>query len=181
MAQYLLPCACGQTVRVEAAQAGGRIDCVCGKELIVPTLRGLKALEPAPVDQTAARRAAGRQWSRLQGWMFSVGVMLAVLSLAVIGFTLYRYVIFQPYGEDPSEHVLQHFSSEIDTMSAFDVLDEFTKHREEGLGEAQKPPWTQVQDILAEQRTIMIGAGVIAGLGILAAVAALFMRPATSR
>jgi hypothetical protein len=110
--------------------------------------------------------------------MFSVGVMLAVISLAIIGFTFYRYVIFKPHSEDPSALINQSFSAQIDTMQATDVLDEFVKHREEGLGQAEKPPWVQVQGVLAEQRTIMIGAGVVAALGILAAIAALFVKPA---
>ena len=110
--------------------------------------------------------------------MFSVGVLLAVISLSIIGVTLYRYTIYQPYSKDPSAIINESFSAQIDTMQATDVLDEFVKHREAGLGEAQKPPWVEVQDVLAEQRTIMIGAGVVAGLGILAAIAALIMRPA---
>jgi hypothetical protein len=178
MAQYLLPCTCGQMVRVESAQAGGRAVCSCGKELAVPTLRGLKALEPAPLDQAAARRAAGRQWSRLQGWMFSVGVMLAVVSLGIIGFTLYRYVIFKPYSEDPSAQINETFSAQIDTMQPTDVLAEFTTHRDTGLGDPELPPWVQVQNVLAEQRTIMIAAGVATFIGLVTAAAALVMKPA---
>ena len=51
--QFLLPCSCGQKVRVGNAQAGAGVRCVCGKSLTVPTLRGLRELESAPPDENA--------------------------------------------------------------------------------------------------------------------------------
>jgi hypothetical protein len=80
-AQYLLPCSCGQKVRVEPAQAGGQVACACGANLNVPTLRGLKQLEIAPPDEAAVRRSAGRQWGPVRGAMFSIGLLVVVISL----------------------------------------------------------------------------------------------------
>lgn len=52
-AKYLLPCPCGGQTVVEPRQAGQTITCSCGASLPVPTLLGMTALEPAPVEPVA--------------------------------------------------------------------------------------------------------------------------------
>jgi hypothetical protein len=178
MAQYLLPCSCGQKVRVETAQAGGQVACGCGQALAVPTLRGLRALEEAAPDKAAIERAAGRQWSPLQGAMFSIGLLVAVVSLGVVGYTLWNYVQATPYTRDPSQEIIAYEGGQIDQLPAADSLDVFYEMRDQGLGEVGTPPWIQWQQVVAEQRTLMIGAGIAAAIGLLAAISAFFIKPA---
>lgn len=75
--KYLLPCVCGRTLRVSTTQAGESLSCACGARLIVPSLRELPQLEPAP---TRTRRTRGkRAWSRRQGWIL-LGALIATAS-----------------------------------------------------------------------------------------------------
>jgi hypothetical protein len=180
MAQYFLPCSCGERVRVEAAQAGGRVACACGKELVVPTLRGLKALEPAPLDQVAARRAAGRQWSRLQGGMFSLGLLVTVIALGIVGFTLWQYLMIQasPFAVDRTTEFLQFDSRAVDSLGPLETWEEFTHLRDAGLGETVDPPWVQVQRLMGEKKSLIIGAAIAAAVGLAATIGSLFMKPA---
>ena len=46
--RYLLPCTCGETTAVEPGQAGQTVVCVCGENLIVPSMLQVKALPEAP-------------------------------------------------------------------------------------------------------------------------------------
>ncbi len=59
--KYLLPCSCGEKTAVETSQAGQDIPCRCGKTLRVPTMQGIRRLEPHfdPVDESKARPAGG--------------------------------------------------------------------------------------------------------------------------
>ncbi len=178
MAQYLLTCSCGEKVRVEPAQAGGRVSCGCGQSIAVPTLRGLRALEEAPPDKAALQRAAGRQWSPLQGAMFSIGLLVAVVSLGVVAYTSWVYMQAAPYTRDLTPEINQFEGQQIDQLSLNDSLSMFYEMREQGLGEVGMPPWVHFQHVVAEQQTLMISAGIAAAIGLLAAVGSLFMGPA---
>lgn len=58
--RYLLPCSCGQAIRVEASQAGQEIRCPCGAVLEVPPIRSLAQLERADKEPPAGRPSAVR-------------------------------------------------------------------------------------------------------------------------
>ena len=81
MAQYLLSCDCGNSLKVGAGQAGGQIVCSCGRELEVPTLRKLRHLPPAAAEPAAT----GAGWNAGKGVaavVLIVAGLLAVLTLA---------------------------------------------------------------------------------------------------
>src|SRR5688572_16997649 len=86
--QYLLPCSCGQTVRVGRAQAGQGVACACGKQLTVPTLRGLRELEPAAPEGSAPGQAA---WGPVRGAVFSSGLVIALLAFLFSAYQLWSY------------------------------------------------------------------------------------------
>jgi len=87
--KYLLPCSCGEKIPVDTSQAGGRVQCGCGEELSVPSMRGLRSLETAEVSEPrAAAEAARPAWGPRQGLMLA-GVLLVVLAIIPAGL-LYR-------------------------------------------------------------------------------------------
>lgn len=75
---YLLPCSCGQKVRVEVGQAGGSVPCSCGARLDVPAMRQIRDLEEAPNDdrQTDVR---AESWSPRKGAIL-LGLVIAAVS-----------------------------------------------------------------------------------------------------
>lgn len=85
---YLVPCSCGETLRVRASQAGGQLTCQCGAMVSVPTIRGLKQLKMV-ADEAAlpVARPVG-----LQGPLFATGVILLFVGCLVLAGT----VIFPP-------------------------------------------------------------------------------------
>ncbi len=94
MPEYLLPCTCGQSVRVSNKDAGQGVRCACGKMLDVPTLRGLATLERAD----AALAARPRAWGPRQQAVFA----LVLLTLAAAGMAGYL-AIGLPVAPEPPE------------------------------------------------------------------------------
>ncbi len=75
---YLLPCSCGQKVRVEVGQAGGSARCTCGAQLDVPAMRQIRDLEEAPSDDRRPDAPAD-SWSPRKGAIL-LGLVIAAVS-----------------------------------------------------------------------------------------------------
>src|SRR5262245_59907392 len=80
MPRYLVPCACGNAVPADVAQAGGQVVCSCGATVDVPALRGLREL---PVETATAADRAPRVWQASYGAIASLLIVAA--SAALIG------------------------------------------------------------------------------------------------
>lgn len=83
--KYLLPCECGNQVAVDATQAGLTVHCTCGKELQVPTMRGLSRCERATEE---VEQPSG-DWSTGKG-LILLGTI--VLLLGIVG-TVYAWQV----------------------------------------------------------------------------------------
>jgi hypothetical protein len=78
--KYLLDCpVCGSKLAVETGQAGQQLQCTCGREIEVPSVRHLRELEP--VDDKGPVQAT---WSVRQGLGF-LGIAIVVVSAVVAG------------------------------------------------------------------------------------------------
>jgi hypothetical protein len=176
MPDYLLPCSCGQKVRVANAQAGGQVTCVCGKSLAVPTLRGLRELEFAPAVKDPGRRAG---WSRQQGAAFAVGLLIAAVGLYVATYYSWRYAQLTVQGShllvDRTDDVVKATDEAISSLSPVSMLEAWNKEKEEGLGEQSTPIWVTAKATI-DLYLSRIKAGAIAALcGILVAAGSLFV------
>jgi len=81
MSQYLLSCQCGKTIAVRNQQAGESVRCICGQELIVPTLRSLRNL---PQVEQGRDKPVAPGWTPLRGWLFAIGVPIILLAVGTI-------------------------------------------------------------------------------------------------
>lgn len=176
---YLLPCSCGQNVIVEPRQAGGQVRCTCGKELSVPTLRGLKQLKPATTgDSSASRGPAKRAWNPVRGAVFTSGLVLAFLSLLVVGVSLFQYTQVSGFTKDPSAEIREMEDARIDEFSLDEAIGAFKLLRDQGLGEEPPPYWVMAQEAVAAQWRWIAWASAAAVLGVLMSLGAVFV-PAT--
>jgi hypothetical protein len=80
MTTYLLDCQCGNRLPVEIGQAGGRIACSCGKQLDVPTLRNLRQLPTAIVDEKPTSIA----WNKRKGAIAACLIVAVVLAAVAV-------------------------------------------------------------------------------------------------
>lgn len=175
--QYLIPCSCGQKVRVDAAQAGGHTSCACGQRLSVPTLRGLKQLEVAPA--LAAAPASG--WSSTQGAVFSTGLTVALIAAVVAAVILVQYLRVSPFTTDQSTRINALEAHQIDHLSAADAVQVFRDWQAEGLGVPHTPGWIEARQVADAMRLQMLIAGGVAGVGILAAIGAALLGPSRGK
>jgi hypothetical protein len=171
---YLLPCSCGQKVRVANSQAGGQVTCVCGKSLGVPTLRGLKALQLAPEER---HDRSTPSWNRAQGAIFASGLFLAAVGATLIAFYLLKFAQLRssPFAQDRSSEFTTAMTAQIDTLTPVQALEMWTTEvKGEGLGEAHPPIWVTARvQIAAYFWWIKLGVGAIAA-GLFVSVVALF-------
>lgn len=167
--QYLLPCSCGHKLTVSVAQAGGQVTCVCGKTASVPTLRGLRELETAPAT-TQTKKAA---WSRTHGAVFATGLCVAALGLVLLAMSALQYgqIVGFGYTKDRTELVLKTQEADIEKMVPTQLLAEWRKEVDEGLGEQEEPPWAKFKRMAASNvMWIKIGIGAVFGGVLLALV-----------
>ena len=80
--QYLLPCQCGRKIPVDTTKAGRTLKCECDAQLEVPTLGGLKKLEPAAQSKHAPSAAT---WGPRQRVLLA-GILICVTGLGIAGF-----------------------------------------------------------------------------------------------
>lgn len=81
--KFLLPCECGQSVVVERRQAGSIVNCVCGRPLEAPTIRGFEKLARADEEQEQLPPI----WGLRQGLVF-LGLFIALPAFA---FAIFLY------------------------------------------------------------------------------------------
>lgn len=166
MSKYLLPCECGQAIAVDASQAGQRIACECGKLLDVPTLRGVRELEPAPETAPNSRRAA--EWNSSRGMIFAGSLILFVIGAAV------SYLGYEGLRTAPNitrADETEAFDNTIDEMSLDEVYETWKGIREQGLGERGQNVYVNIRSFRAgRQRMLATGitfcvVGLLGGIG----------------
>jgi hypothetical protein len=161
--QYLLPCECGRAIPVSVAQAGRTISCDCGREHKVPTLAGLRRLEP--VQDGSDKPAA--PWNPVRGAAFVVGVLLSLAGLAVGGYSSYILRDIDVAAvEDFMEHVETHDVKAVEQMSPVEVLELWEHIKAQGPGHAGSGLNVQARQAHDLWLTRAIAGFVAAALGI---------------
>lgn len=94
--KVLYPCECGRKIPVEPSQAGRTIRCECGKEIELPSLRGIRELEPAPVEKPS--QSPRPEWG-LPDQLLLTGIILIGLGTLGCGFLWYSWPIVPPEWE----------------------------------------------------------------------------------
>ena len=170
--QYLLPCACGEKLRVAPAQAGGQVTCGCGQCLTVPTLRGLKALELAP-DKTPAPAAPG--WSTIHGLIFSISLVVAASGLVTCAYNLWLYSSVLGLTVDRTEEWIAMERAPIDKLTPVQALEFLKGNIQACIQNEASPEWVIAKRVAARYLFwVKVGGCLLAG-GLIPAIATLFI------
>lgn len=167
MSKYLLPCACGKVIVIDASQAGQQIACECGKLLEVPTLRGVRELEPAPETASPSREAT--DWNPSRGLVFAGSFVLFVIGAAV------SYVGFKDLRATPNitrEVETEAFDQLIDDMSLDEVYERWKLDREHGLGERGQNPYVNIRSFRAGRNRMLVAGIAFCVVGLLGTIGA---------
>jgi hypothetical protein len=146
--KYSLPCPCGKTVAIEVSQAGQRVNCACGQQLEVPTMREIRQLPPLHDEAKTSppRRLATGNWSVAQRLVFSFG-----LAVCVLGFGIALY--FQsarrslPTQEEKWDTQLDTHLEMLENMDLEDAWGSWLEVREGGIGQFAPPRYVQARII----------------------------------
>jgi hypothetical protein len=155
MPDYLLPCSCGEQSVVSTAQAGGTVRCTCGAELHVPTMRGLRELEPLERSTAAASRAGNWDDQHRVAFLLALGA-LTCLGVAIYLWTLLPTPLVQPTTEN--------FNVAIDSASTDEL---FMIHRE--LVNGRLGGSNPMDNLLKTRQMLLWGIGIVLALGVAAA------------
>ncbi|MHB8902868.1 MAG: hypothetical protein ACYC6Y_29260 [Thermoguttaceae bacterium] len=162
-AKYLLPCSCGEKIPVETTQAGENLLCSCGRTLTVPSMQGIRRLEPLP--EPSKERKPGPTYGGLALAIALVGLLI----LAVGGAMMYRTHLQQP------DFISMDYVS---PWQSWLMWEQDLRHGVQ-LPEYFESPYLQARQVY--WRYMIVGA-VIAGVGVvLIASAALMTMAARSR
>lgn len=172
--QFLLPCKCGEAIPITIAQAGRTLACTCGEELRVPTLAGIRQLNPAR-PATAGKNAQAAAWNPLRGGLFVVGVIAATIGLALGGYaSSWLRIISVAEAREYTEHMESHILENVDKMTPSELYDNWKQVRVmSGPGALAITPLTQVQAIYDYWLWMAIVGFTVAALGILTAAGSL--------
>lgn len=177
--KYLLPCEqCGRQHEVDTGRAGEKLRCSCGRELEIPSLRGLRALEraaaPAESTTTSTTAAASRGKVRPAELARRIICVLGLIALA-LGLTVAAYgalVRSQIRYPGPPEDTSQQAEAAIDSASPRQILELWSAYRDQGLGPYELPIHQLGEFTVQHYTRIAIGGLILAGLGLLVAIAA---------
>jgi hypothetical protein len=157
-AAYLLPCNCGNKIRVDAGQAGAKVLCSCGQQLTVPTFRVLRELEGAPAAPAAAAAREERPWSAGRGMLFSAGLLISVIAAVLICYHLFIYLQLRDGGEYIRLDHLEQMRHGVEHMTPLELLTDFQQMAKAGLTVDGVPPWSQVTAVRDNSFRWLMGA-----------------------
>lgn len=144
--KYLLPCSCGATLPIELGQAGQLLTCQCGTVINVPKMREIAKLKCVDVAESVRPRA---NWSRVQGVLFSGGILLTVASLLIAAYFGYGWsqipILSQPTETDTDAWVEKVLAK----MSPDELIGRWHELESGGLGQWYPPEHVVARELRA--------------------------------
>lgn len=171
MTKYLLPCDCGESIPIDATQAGQPVSCSCGRTMEIPTMRALRQLEPCAAAEQPKRKA---EWNASAGAVFAIGTLVTICGLAVGGFGYFNWWHNQL---PPLPQIyIDSYVLEVDEASADQVWDMWNQTLEMRLA-----PYESAPEVVARRTAefflpvVYVGLA-IAAVGIAVAMSALLFK-----
>ena len=171
--KYLLPCSCGEKIAVDASQAGEQVRCVCGANLDVPSLRGLRQLETAEAAEPLPARSQPNAWGLRQGLRLA-GTLLMVAGL------LPALLLYTQIPEEPVFDQQLNLELNLRRIDEMTVDQTWMVWKQDVLGPGLMEYPMQAREAYLAQRSFLLRwitfSLSIAAIGIVLAIAGLAMR-----
>jgi hypothetical protein len=168
---YQLPCSCGKSIPVTAAQAGRNVECACGAKITVPSLGALRQLLPAAAESTVAPPV---EWSPFRGVMFVGGVLIALLSCVSGGYAMYKASQIEIRDRGT---VIEKQMEELKHMPADEIFVLWRVIESVKLESTQGPRAIKKREAYQQWRTAAIASFSIAAAGLVSIVASMARGP----
>ena len=129
---YLLPCTCGEKLRIDASQAGLEVRCRCGKDVKAPTLRGFSQLERI---EEAATTTPLPEWGARHR-LALVGTLIAACGLAIAGWFWWTSPPYDPkISIDP--RLPKQIAAQVAAMPPEELIESWSKLAHEELDRSE--------------------------------------------
>ncbi len=120
-----ISCACGQTHIVDTPQAGSILQCHCGRQIQVPTLREIAQL-PAAEQTEGTEQISPRRWTHRQGILFAIGAAVVLLASGIAA----SLVAGRPPGQLPGKAAaVADLDSRLSTLNPTETLELWRFHQ----------------------------------------------------
>ncbi len=177
--KYLLPCSCGKSVAIEYSQAGGRVQCDCGRLLDVPTLRLIRQLTPVPTQPQPTPAAHGGGWPVAWRLLFAAGLLLGVGGVGIaVYYQLWRAQLITE--EVPWDNIEQ-VTRDIDNMSLEQTWELWQLVRTQEIGPYRPPGFIRGRLVSAEWKKNVYIALATAAVGACLTACAVVVGPRAAR
>jgi hypothetical protein len=170
--RFLLPCACGKKLVVDATQAGEQLRCECGTSVLVPTLRGLKDLEPVdePTEGPAGRRSVTTSSGRTLGSDLAFAACLFLLIVSVVALIPLTLVWLRLDTSFNMEADVSYGNEQIDLLPVDQSWEVWKEFRNTGLRVGDVPFYTRILQYATVFSRVILGLSIVAILSILGLV-----------
>lgn len=169
---YLVPCNCGEQLRVRVSQAGEQLTCNCGATVSVPTIRGLKQLTVV-ADEEHKPVAPVASW---QGPVFAIGVIaLFVGCLVLAGSALFPppEIAFDVTSVGYTDEELERAAIPVEKLGIEGLYEEFHTLRTKGRNEQGRYIQSQIDQALKNQNQRQLAGVGLTAVGALLTIIAL--------
>lgn len=170
-AKYLLECPCGAKHPVSTHQAGSELTCQCGQKLAVPRLRELQKL---PQEEAPAASSTSTRWSGGHSLALA-GVILMVGSLIGAYWAHRKLPSLEHYQEVMGQRSVEVIDEWLDTAPPAELFHVWQQvvipTSQTGFTDELRSDERQVESWEAQGRILRNGGLVLAGLGLLLAIA----------
>lgn len=157
---YLIPCTCGEKLRIDASQAGLDVRCTCGRDVKAPTLRGLSQLERVEVAPT---KAPPMEWGALHRLLLG-GSLIAVCGLAIAAWFWMKTPPYDPEMKVDPE-LMAEITTRIKALPAETIIEEWQKLATEGLDRSEPANLTYHHAYVVRMHGFMYTGMVLAVIG----------------
>lgn len=165
MVQYLLPCQCGRKTPVDSTKAGQSIECECGAQVEVPTLGGLRKLQPIAQE---SRPVPTVKWAGRQRVLL-VGILICIVGLGIAGY-------FATDRPEPPQHqrnikLIPRYVESLSLMQTIQLWSTLERGLPDGLGLEDQNYQKKRQAYLRRTAVALF----ISGVGLLVMIVSLFI------
>lgn len=177
---YLLPCSCGKSITIDIGQAGQSILCdACGKKVEVPTMRAIRELKSAqePAEEDEKKRPV--ESGSAQSVLFSIGLLVAVVGLAVAAVVSYKRSQLVALATPPVPVDNKHEDEFIDTRNVEEIFDWWLELEQQPLT-WEKPIFVLAREKLPIWTMMLTAAFVVAMVGIGMVAFSIVKKPSTA-
>jgi len=163
---YLLPCVCGETLRIDPSQAGLAVRCVCGRDVKAPTFRELNHLERIEEESHGPHAP---EWGTKERLLL-LGGIVTIVGLFLAGLFWIKTPRAPTFVIERGD-----LQTEIDSLSTEQVISVWNAIGAEGLDKSELAPIVEHRERSARTRGFMFASLGAAAIGALMLLSALFV------